>query len=774
MIRHRSVRPSQWLVLVAAAILALGVFVGLPVATSQSAAAATVGDVVFAKSIPCGGCGEWDIVRKNTTGSEVTLVSGADSEWPDVSKDGSRIAYMSVPYTGGYKSVWVANSDGSGATQLTHPDSTSPDASLHFDDAFPRWSPDGTKIAFDRNGYASPNTHHIFVMNSDGTGLTDLTPSDPLSNQDQSVSWSPDGSKLAYTRLAAGLNQVWVMNSSSGSGAHLIDPGTSCNNWQPDWSPDGTRVYVGRDCVGTLTLAYLTSTDSFATAGNSTLHTLVTGLSDTGIRVSGDGATVYYDDLSKLWSANTSTGATTLVADDTGTSNSDRQPAPVKATYPVAPPSNSTLTFSAPSPSDAPYTRQVTVGLSTTGIQRFELGWSTSSTTAPNTSYVQTITNMTTKKGPINFLGKYSGTGTTWNGGTQPDQDWYLWVRSVKTNGTANAWATPHLLVHTPKTPTWVAVGDSYSSGHHEASDQPQCPTELDGLVGHIFENQAASCIGGGSHLPSNDPTPNDASSAWVSTALTSYNSSTHAPTVWQPTLGFLALSGAATSEFGNGSFTPGTSSWATRGQSGQMSVSLYTRYDSWNVVSMTGGADDTNWTGQLANWYLSHWNTPSTKPWSVTTGISDCPDANEVYNYLTVSGFVIPGVTIDSLIQANLQGMVTVAANASPGVRVLNVGYPYTTDSTGNSCYADSGSTKGVHSVIADLNSDHTFVSGANVKYVDLTASTAFGNSPVTNGYISLNRLYGYPHPTVGAGSTTGQSKIASAAITVLTGAGW
>ena len=69
-----------------------------------------------------------------------------------------------------------------------------------------------------------------------------------------------------------------------------------------------------------------------------------------------------------------------------------------------APPTNSSATFSGPSSSDKPYTRQVTVNLSPPAnkrFKRFELGWSTSSTTAPTTSYLQTITNMSTRKGPM-------------------------------------------------------------------------------------------------------------------------------------------------------------------------------------------------------------------------------------------------------------------------------------------------------------------------------------------------------------------------------------
>src|SRR5437016_767447 len=59
----------------------------------------------------------------------------------------------------------------------------------------PRWSPDGTKIAFAGYGYATNYCcGDIYTINPDGTGLTQLTNSVDL--DDNSVDWSPDGFTL--------------------------------------------------------------------------------------------------------------------------------------------------------------------------------------------------------------------------------------------------------------------------------------------------------------------------------------------------------------------------------------------------------------------------------------------------------------------------------------------------------------------------------------------------------------------------------------------------
>src|SRR5262249_39288492 len=64
---------------------------------------------------------------------------------------------------------WIEsiNPDGTGRVQLTHPGDA-------FEDIHPTWSPDSTKIAFKRY---SRQTYFddIFVMNADGTDLTDIT-----------------------------------------------------------------------------------------------------------------------------------------------------------------------------------------------------------------------------------------------------------------------------------------------------------------------------------------------------------------------------------------------------------------------------------------------------------------------------------------------------------------------------------------------------------------------------------------------------------------------
>ena len=69
-------------------------------------------------------------------------------------------AYTTNPKT----AIFVMNEDGSDKQQLTSGD---------FYDDYPCWSPDGNRIVFGRSEFS------IWIMNSDGSGALDLTPSMP-------------------------------------------------------------------------------------------------------------------------------------------------------------------------------------------------------------------------------------------------------------------------------------------------------------------------------------------------------------------------------------------------------------------------------------------------------------------------------------------------------------------------------------------------------------------------------------------------------------------
>lgn len=107
---------------------------------------------------------------------------------PQISPDGRRVAYVVTDVDikrKTYRSaIWVAATDGSESARFTGGKKK---------DSNPRWSPDGTKLAFlsDRDG-----KNQLYVMPSDGGEATRLT---DLKNGASDPVWSADGTAIAFT-----------------------------------------------------------------------------------------------------------------------------------------------------------------------------------------------------------------------------------------------------------------------------------------------------------------------------------------------------------------------------------------------------------------------------------------------------------------------------------------------------------------------------------------------------------------------------------------------
>lgn len=114
----------------------------------------------------------------------------------------------------------------------------------------PRFSPDGTRIAFtsDRGG-----GDNIWTMNADGSNKQQVTKEEfRLLNQ---PSWSPDGKYIAAkkhftTGRSLGTGEVWLYHASGGGGVLLVKRASEQLQkelGEPTFSPDGKGIYYTRN-----------------------------------------------------------------------------------------------------------------------------------------------------------------------------------------------------------------------------------------------------------------------------------------------------------------------------------------------------------------------------------------------------------------------------------------------------------------------------------------------------------------------------------------------
>ena len=180
------------------------------------------------------------LMRNDGTDQRVLVVyDGGRPTAPAWSPDGARIAYSRQHMDGGrwVRHIYVVNADGTGKTQLTDGDVL---------DGTPSWSPDGERMAFSRSsgsgrdsdGNRVDSDGYITVMDATGRNHTALTKG---GGWDYAPAWSPDGTKIAF--LSHGIEHweegVVTIMDPDGANVRLVHLGYARDL---AWSPDGTRL----------------------------------------------------------------------------------------------------------------------------------------------------------------------------------------------------------------------------------------------------------------------------------------------------------------------------------------------------------------------------------------------------------------------------------------------------------------------------------------------------------------------------------------------------
>ncbi len=154
-----------------------------------------------------------------------------------------------TPQGGGFGQVAFA-SDRSGLPQIYLSSPGSQDAQAITDIAAgacqPSWSPDGQRLVFvspctgpNNINQNPPRGTSLFLINPDGTGLTPLT---NTPGGDFEPAWSPDGTRIAFTSFRDGSMQIYSLNLADQSVTRLTSLGSGVEARQAAWSPGGDEI----------------------------------------------------------------------------------------------------------------------------------------------------------------------------------------------------------------------------------------------------------------------------------------------------------------------------------------------------------------------------------------------------------------------------------------------------------------------------------------------------------------------------------------------------
>jgi len=171
-------------------------------------------------------------------GAPPIAVSQGFADGPRWSPDGTRLVYVTSEGSGGWVTYVVELSSASTARVPGIPENaTNPD-----------WSPDGNQIVFSNYTDPSEQLRDLYVINTDGTGLVQLT-NTPTVNEDEPI-WSPDAQKIVFTAYEKQENgdinkDIFIMNRD-GTSVYRVTTDAG-RDFDPSWSPDGKQIVFVSD-----------------------------------------------------------------------------------------------------------------------------------------------------------------------------------------------------------------------------------------------------------------------------------------------------------------------------------------------------------------------------------------------------------------------------------------------------------------------------------------------------------------------------------------------
>jgi Tol biopolymer transport system component len=176
----------------------------------------------------------------NEAGNQVNLPSQGSLWSLDVSPNDNSLVFRKWWNGIPGDSLEIISADGAKAATILQPDS----GRMIFS---PRWSPDGSQIAFQ-------DMSEIFIINSDGSNMKQIADEASFTSLQvpyvaiSAISWSPDGKwiTLAADPKSTNENDIWMVSTSNNAVVNLSNS-QDYDETSPVWSPDGIWIAFVRN-----------------------------------------------------------------------------------------------------------------------------------------------------------------------------------------------------------------------------------------------------------------------------------------------------------------------------------------------------------------------------------------------------------------------------------------------------------------------------------------------------------------------------------------------
>jgi Tol biopolymer transport system component len=181
--------------------------------------------------------GNWEIFRMNADGSDqVDLTNDPAVDWSQATSPKSNKVVFTREENG-IGHLYLMTTDGKSLRRLTNTSAY---------DSYPSWSPKGNQILFTRDlapGTPTGNAD-LWVVNSDGTGAHQVT-SVAAAQAMLNGAWSPDGTKVVYTTCNLASFDHCILHTANADGSGAVDISTPTTPYLDTFTGDRLDPFWG-------------------------------------------------------------------------------------------------------------------------------------------------------------------------------------------------------------------------------------------------------------------------------------------------------------------------------------------------------------------------------------------------------------------------------------------------------------------------------------------------------------------------------------------------